>query len=101
MLAQPELRLIATANRDGQVAPVLRCRMALLGEALGEVGADRFRCPAELIRQRKLLDPRQRQTRFMEFQREPIARRKTSRSSTRSIFARISLNLSWHLTPGS
>ena len=57
-VAQPQLRLVTAADRDRQVAPILRRRITLLGEALGEVGADRFARPAELVRQRKLLDPR-------------------------------------------
>ena len=41
-VAQPQLRLVTAADRDRQVTPVLRCRTALLGEAFGKVGANRF-----------------------------------------------------------
>src|SRR5260370_10993559 len=71
-VAQPQLRLAATADRDRQVTPILRGRMALPGEALGEIGADRFRRRAELIRQGKLFDPRQCQAGSMDLQRQPI-----------------------------
>ena len=47
-VAQPQLRLVTAADRDRQIPPVLRRRIALLGEALGEVGADRFARPATL-----------------------------------------------------
>ena len=72
-VAQPQLRLVTAADRDRQISPILRRRIALLGEALGEVGADRFARPAELIRQSKLLDPRQRQAGFVDLQRQPIS----------------------------
>ena len=39
-VSQPKLRLIAAPDRDRQIAPILCRRMTLLGEALGEVGAD-------------------------------------------------------------
>ena len=71
-VTQPQLRLVTAADRDRQVTPVLRRRMALLGEAFGKIGADRFARPAELIRQSKLLDPRQRQAGFVDFQRQTI-----------------------------
>jgi hypothetical protein len=48
-VAQPQLRLIATANRGQQIAPILRRRITLLGETLGQVRADRFRCAAQLV----------------------------------------------------
>src|SRR5271167_2239378 len=49
-VAQPQLRLVATADRDRQIPPILRRRTTLPGESLGQVGADRFRRPAELVR---------------------------------------------------
>src|SRR6185312_6797828 len=58
-VAQPELHLVTAADRGRQVSPILRRRMTLLGEAFGQIRADRFRGPAELIRQGMLLDPRE------------------------------------------
>jgi hypothetical protein len=46
--------------------------VALPGEALGEIGTDRFRRPAELIRQRELFNPRQFQAGSMHLERQPI-----------------------------
>ena len=88
-VAQPQLRLVTAADRDRQIPPILRRRVALLGEAFGKVGADRFARPAELVRPvlgeaklrlsrrrsaaaPELLDPRQRQAGFMDFQRQTI-----------------------------
>src|SRR5579863_984715 len=99
-IAQPQLRLVATADRGQQVTPILRRRITLLGKALGEVGADRFRRPADLVRQRELLDPRKPQARPMNVQRQPIGAPKDLQvldPLDRSLTHRTS----WNLVPGS
>ena len=72
-VTQPQLRLVTAAHRGHQIpTTILRRRMALLGEAFGQIGADRFRRPPQLIGQGELLDPRQLQTEPMQLQRQPI-----------------------------
>jgi hypothetical protein len=71
-VTQPQLRFVTAADRGQQVTPILRRRRTLLGEAFGQVGADRFRRAAQLIGQRKLLDLRKLQACSMEFQREAV-----------------------------
>src|SRR6266436_5623078 len=65
----PYLHFIGRTNGHDQKATKLRPRLLLPAEPLGQVGADRFRCPANLVGQGKLLDPRKLEARPMHLQR--------------------------------
>jgi len=103
-VAQPQLRLVATADRGQQVPPIFRRRRrTLLGEALDEVGTDRFGGPAELVRQGKLFDPRQLQADPVNLERYPISAPEDLKIFDPSYRALGHRNLlapdSWFLTP--
>jgi hypothetical protein len=98
----PQLRLATTADCGQQVTPILRRRIILLGKAFGHVRTDRFRRPAELIRQRELLDPRQPQACPMQLKRQPICPPKDLKVFD-PLYRSVSLahRTSWNLVPGS
>src|SRR5438128_3170892 len=71
-IERPDLHLIGRAQRHHDKAAELRLRLLLAAEPFGQVGADRFRRPPDLIRQRELLDPRELEARPVHLQRQPV-----------------------------
>src|ERR1700761_2132069 len=70
---RPYLHLVGRADRHHQKATKLGARLALLAKAFGDIGADRFRGSANLVRQRKLLDPREVEAGPMHLQRQFVS----------------------------
>src|SRR5436190_1138698 len=56
-------------HRHQKITAILGRRTALLGKTLGNICADRLRCPANLIRHRELLDLRKSEASLVHFQR--------------------------------
>ena len=55
-IARPEPHLVGRAQRDRQIALEFGLGLRLLGEALDDVGTDRFRGPPNLVGKRPLFD---------------------------------------------
>src|SRR6516165_2024508 len=69
---RPHLHLVCRSRRHHQKATELGFRPALPAEPFDKIGANRFRCPPDLVGERPLLDPREFEAHFVYFQRQPI-----------------------------
>src|SRR6266545_5454368 len=71
-IKRPYLHLVGRTQRHRHKPAKRRLRHGLSAKPFRKIGTDRFRCPADLVRQGKLLDPRQVEAYPMHLQRQPI-----------------------------